>query len=58
MIRWSTPSTCHFLSRAREGADAMVLPAGDHDHVGCLPDQVQLTHALNTELNQAMREIH
>jgi hypothetical protein len=36
----------------------MVLPAGDHDHVGCLPDQVQLTHALNTELNQAMREIH
>jgi hypothetical protein len=48
---------CHFPSRAREGADAVVLPAIDRDHVGCLPDQVKLTHALNKELNKAMKDI-
>jgi hypothetical protein len=47
----------HFLSRAREGANAMVLPVGDRNHVGCLPDQVRLTHALNKELDQAAKEI-
>jgi hypothetical protein len=35
----------HFLSRAREGAEAMVMPVGDRDHIGCLIDQVKLTHA-------------
>jgi hypothetical protein len=36
----------------------VVLPARDHSHVGCLPDQVKLTHAWNKELNQAMKGIH
>jgi hypothetical protein len=35
----------HFLSRAREGVDAMVLPTRDHNHMGCLPNQVKLTLA-------------
>jgi hypothetical protein len=25
----------HFLSRAREGAKVVVIPAGDRDHIGC-----------------------
>jgi hypothetical protein len=33
----------HFLSRTREGAKAVVMPAGDHDHIGCFADQVKLT---------------
>jgi hypothetical protein len=36
----------HFLSRVEEGAEVMVLPAGDHDRMGCFTDQVKLTHAL------------
>jgi hypothetical protein len=36
----------------------VVLPARDRDHVGCLPDQVKLTHAWNKELDQAMKGIH
>jgi hypothetical protein len=28
----------HFLSRAEEGAKAMVLPARDHDRIGCFND--------------------
>jgi hypothetical protein len=35
----------HFPSRS-EGAEAVVLPARDHDHMGCFTDQVKLTHAL------------
>jgi hypothetical protein len=35
----------------------VVLPAGDPNHVGCLPDQVQMTRALNEELDQARMEI-
>jgi hypothetical protein len=36
----------HFPSRAQEGAKAVVMPAGDRDHVGCFTNQVKLTHAL------------
>jgi hypothetical protein len=36
----------HFLSRAEEGAEAVILPAGGHDHMGCFTDQEKLTHAL------------
>jgi hypothetical protein len=36
----------HFPSHAREGAEAVVMPAGDHDHIGCFVDQVKLTRAL------------
>jgi chromosome segregation ATPase len=35
-----------------------VLPARGRDHAGCLSDQVKLTHALNKELDQAMKDIH
>jgi hypothetical protein len=34
---------CHFPSHAREGAEAVVMPAGDRDHIGCFTDQVKLT---------------
>jgi hypothetical protein len=33
----------HFPSRAQEGAEAVVMPSGDRDHVGCFTDQVKLT---------------
>jgi hypothetical protein len=36
----------HFPSRAEEGAGAVILPAGGHNHMGCFTDQVKLTHAL------------
>jgi hypothetical protein len=36
----------HFLSWAEEGAEAMVLPAEDHNRMGFFIDQVKLTHAL------------
>jgi hypothetical protein len=36
----------HFPSRAEEGAKAVILPAGGHDHMGCFTDQVKLTRAL------------
>jgi hypothetical protein len=47
----------HFPSRAHEGVDAVVLPARDRDHMGCLSDQVKLTSALNMEHDQAMKDI-
>jgi hypothetical protein len=37
---------CHFPNRVDEGAEAVVLPAGDHDRICCFADQVKLTHAL------------
>jgi hypothetical protein len=30
----------HFPSRAEEGVEAMILPAGGHDRMGCFIDQV------------------
>jgi hypothetical protein len=36
----------HFPSHVREGAEAVVMPAGDCDHIGCFADQVKLTRAL------------
>jgi hypothetical protein len=36
----------HFPCRAREGTEAVVMPAGDRDHIGCFADQVKLTRAL------------
>jgi hypothetical protein len=36
----------HFPSRAREEAEAVVMLAGDRDHIGCFADQVKLTRAL------------
>jgi hypothetical protein len=33
----------HFPSRARDGAEAAMMPVGDHDHIGCFTDQAKLT---------------
>jgi hypothetical protein len=35
----------------------VVLPAGDHDYLGCFPDQVKLTHALVRDLDEAIKEV-
>jgi hypothetical protein len=35
----------HFLSRAQEGAEVVVMPVGDRDCIGCFTDQVKLTCA-------------
>jgi hypothetical protein len=48
---------CHFSSRAEEGAEAMILPARGHDHMGCFTDQVKLTHALVQNLDEAVKEV-
>jgi hypothetical protein len=47
----------HFLSHAREGAEAVVMPAGDYDHIGCFTDQVKLTHAFVQDLDEASKEV-
>jgi hypothetical protein len=47
----------HFLSRAEEGARAVILPAGGHDHMGCFTDQVKLTRALVWNLDEAIKEV-
>jgi hypothetical protein len=46
-----------FPSRAKEGAEAMVMPIGDHDHIGCFADQVKLTHALVRDLDEGVKEV-
>jgi hypothetical protein len=46
----------HFLSRA-EGVKVVVLPAGDHDCMGCFTDQVMLTRSLVRELDEAVKEV-
>jgi hypothetical protein len=48
----------HFPSRALEGAEAVVMPAGDHDHIGCFADQVKLTQALVQDLDEAVKEVN
>jgi hypothetical protein len=35
----------------------VVLPAGDHDRVGCFTDQGKLTHALVRDLDEAVKEV-
>ncbi len=48
----------HFPSHAREGAEAVVMPAGDRDHIGCFADQVKLTRALVRDLDEAIKEVN
>jgi hypothetical protein len=48
---------CHFPSRAEEGAKAIILLAGGHDHMGCIADQVKLTRALVQNLDEAVKEV-
>jgi DNA repair exonuclease SbcCD ATPase subunit len=47
----------HFPSQAEEGADAVILPAGGHDYMGCFADQVKLTRALVQNLDEAIKEV-
>jgi hypothetical protein len=47
----------HFLSQAEEGAEDEILPAGGHDHMGCVTDQVKLTRALDQNLDEAIKEV-
>jgi hypothetical protein len=47
----------HFPRCAREGAEAVVMPAGDHDHIGCFTDQLKLTCALVRDLNEVVKEV-
>jgi hypothetical protein len=48
----------HFPSRARDGAEAVVMPAGDRDHIKCFADQVKLTRALVQDLDEAVMEVN
>jgi hypothetical protein len=48
----------HFPSYAREGAEPVVMPAGDRDHIGCFADQVKLTRDLVQDLNEAVKELN
>jgi hypothetical protein len=48
----------HIPSRAREGAKAIVMPAGDRDHIGCFANQVKLTHAMVQDLDEAVKEVN
>jgi hypothetical protein len=48
---------CHFSRWAEEGAEAVVYPTGDHDHMGCFTDQVKLTCALVWDLDEAVKEV-
>jgi hypothetical protein len=47
----------HFPRQAEEGAGAIILPAGGHDHMGCFTDQVKLTRALVQNLDEAIKEV-
>jgi hypothetical protein len=47
----------HFLSRAQERHEAVVMPTGDCDHIGCFTDQLKLTQALVRDLDKAVKEV-
>jgi hypothetical protein len=49
---------CHFPRCVREGAEAVVMPTGDHDHIGCFANQVKLTRALVQDLDEAVKEVN
>jgi hypothetical protein len=42
---------------AREGFEAVVLPTGDSDRIGCFADQVKLTRALIQDLDEVVRVV-
>jgi hypothetical protein len=49
---------CYCTNRAREGAEAVVMPVGDRDHIRCFADQVMLTGALVRHLDEAIKEVN
>jgi hypothetical protein len=48
----------HFPSCTQEGAEAVVMPVGDRDHIGCFADQVKLTRALVQDLDEVIKEVN
>jgi glycerate kinase len=48
----------HFPSRAREGAESVVMPVGDRGHIRCFADQVKLTRASVRDLDEAIKEVN
>jgi hypothetical protein len=48
----------HFPSHTHEGAEVVVMPMGDHDHIGCFTNQVKLTRALVRDLDEAIKEVN
>jgi hypothetical protein len=48
----------HFPSHAREGAEAVVVLAGDRDHIGCFANQEKRTRALVQDLNEVVKEVN
>jgi hypothetical protein len=48
----------HFPSHAQEGAEAVVMPTEDRDHIGCFTDQMKLTRALVWDLDEAVKEVN
>jgi predicted Fe-Mo cluster-binding NifX family protein len=48
---------CHFPSRVDEGVEAVILPAGGRDRMGCFTDLVKLTRALVRDLDEAIKEV-
>jgi phage gp45-like len=47
----------HFTSHAQEGAEAVVMPAGDRDHIGCFTNQVKLTRSLVWDHDEAIKKV-
>jgi hypothetical protein len=48
----------HFPRHAREGAEGVVMPVGDHDRIGYFTDQVKLTQASVLDLDEAVKEVN
>jgi hypothetical protein len=48
----------HFPSCAREGAEAIMMSAGDRDHIGCFTNQVKLNRALVRDLDESIKEVN
>jgi hypothetical protein len=48
----------HFPSRVGDGAEAVVMPIRDRDHIGCFADQVKLMRALVWDLDEAVKEVN
>jgi hypothetical protein len=52
------PQYHHFPSRAREGAEAVMMPVGDRDHIECFTNQVKLTWGLVWDLDEVIKEVN
>jgi FtsZ-binding cell division protein ZapB len=48
----------HFPSHAREGAEVVVMLAGDRDDIGHFADHVKLTRTLVRHLDEAIKDVN